>query len=505
MSVAFNSPLTSANTNSKLMSRTQNTDTVGTVDVLNATESTAITNGALHTTGGLGVEKNAHINHLYVDGLTGDKVPYINALKKVVESAVTPTELGYVSGVTSSIQAQINLKADDNVVVKIFGNQVIAGDKTFTGLTTTDDLVVDGDLTVNGTTTTVNSATLDVTDTNITVNNTGNDATAEGAGLTVERTGTYGSLVYENALASKFKAGALGAESEIITSAFAQSLSGDKTFSGKAKFNGELNMGELVDSSSTGSNAIVPSTSPAIRLTNASLVSIANFDDVSNGKFLVVTNSTGSTITIVNNGGGTAIKRILTGTGADLSLKDNASLVLSYNSNETRWMVVGGSGGGSVSFQETPAGAVNGVNVTYGPLTYLPTNDDSVMVFVDGLALKNTEFSVSGSTITLSVAPVVGQSVYAYYSTEGSSSLPVFGGIFKVEFRTLSAGEITAKQLTLGFTPSSPSEVMLDLIGGGAQFYGDDYTVSGSVLSWSSLSLDGLLTAGDKIRISYVN
>ena len=179
MSVAFNSPLTSANTNSKLMSRTQNTDTVGTVDVLNATESTATTNGALHTTGGLGVEKNAHVNHLYVDGLTGDKVPYIDALKKVVESAVTPTELGYVSGVTSGIQAQINLKADDNVVVKIFGNQVIAGDKTFTGLTTTDDLVVDGDLTVNGTTTTVNSATLDVTDTNITVNNSGNDATAD--------------------------------------------------------------------------------------------------------------------------------------------------------------------------------------------------------------------------------------------------------------------------------------------------------------------------------------
>lgn len=89
-------------------------------------------------------------------------------------------------------------------------NQTIAGEKTFS-----DDAVFNGDLTVNGTTTTVNSATLDVTDKNITVNNGGSDATSEGAGITVERTGTDGSLVYEDALDNKFKLGALGSEEEI--------------------------------------------------------------------------------------------------------------------------------------------------------------------------------------------------------------------------------------------------------------------------------------------------
>lgn len=37
-------------------------------------------------------------------------VPYFNSSKELVSSAVTPTELGYVSGVTSAIQTQLNTK-----------------------------------------------------------------------------------------------------------------------------------------------------------------------------------------------------------------------------------------------------------------------------------------------------------------------------------------------------------------------------------------------------------
>lgn len=91
-------------------------------------------------------------------------------------------------------------------------------------LTGVNDLTLDGDLTVNGTTTTVNTATLDVTDQNITVNDTGNDASAEGAGLTVERTGTDGSLVYEDALTSKWKLGSVGSEVEVTTISGSQTL-----------------------------------------------------------------------------------------------------------------------------------------------------------------------------------------------------------------------------------------------------------------------------------------
>lgn len=46
-----------------------------------------------------------------ISNLTASTVPYSDASKNLVSSTVTPTELGYVSGVTSAIQTQLNTKA----------------------------------------------------------------------------------------------------------------------------------------------------------------------------------------------------------------------------------------------------------------------------------------------------------------------------------------------------------------------------------------------------------
>lgn len=43
-----------------------------------------------------------------LSALTASTVPYLDASKVLTSSAVTPTELGYLSGVTSAIQTQIN-------------------------------------------------------------------------------------------------------------------------------------------------------------------------------------------------------------------------------------------------------------------------------------------------------------------------------------------------------------------------------------------------------------
>lgn len=258
------------------------------------------------------------------------------------------------------------------------------------------------------------------------------------------------------------------------------------------------------DSSSTGTSANVPAPSTfALSLSNASLASIGKITSPLANQLIILINKTGSSFDILNQD--TNSEHILTGTGNDLPVEDDASVWLTYDSAASRWRVIGGSGGGSgTAFQEIPAGTVNGVNTSFGPLTYLPTNDESVMVFVDGIALLDSEFSVTGANISLSVAPALGQSIYAYYLTGGSSALPTFTGIWKTEYRTISGGEATAKQLTLTGTPASVTEVLLDVIGGGAQFYGDDFTVSGTTLSWSGLGLDGVLSSGDRVRIGYV-
>lgn len=99
-------------------------------------------------------------------------------------------------------------------------NMTIAGNKTFSGNT-----VFSGDVTVNGTTTTINSTTQDVVDPNITVNKGGTNLTSEGAGITVDRAGTKGSIIYKNASATKFAIGNLASEVNIVDESTAQTLS----------------------------------------------------------------------------------------------------------------------------------------------------------------------------------------------------------------------------------------------------------------------------------------
>jgi len=47
--------------------------------------------------------------------LTASTVPFLNASKVLTSSAVTPTELGFLSGVTSAVQTQINAKATGTI------------------------------------------------------------------------------------------------------------------------------------------------------------------------------------------------------------------------------------------------------------------------------------------------------------------------------------------------------------------------------------------------------
>ncbi len=102
------------------------------------------------------------------------------------------------------------------------GGSVGANTLTLGGGTST--VKIAGNLQVDGTTTTVNSTILDVADANITVSKGGNDAASEGAGITIDRTGTKGSLIYKDASATKFAIGALGSEVDVVGISSTQTL-----------------------------------------------------------------------------------------------------------------------------------------------------------------------------------------------------------------------------------------------------------------------------------------
>jgi hypothetical protein len=94
-------------------------------------------------------------------------------------------------------------------------------------------VTIAGDFEVQGTTTTINTTNLEVEDKNITVNFGGTDASATGAGLTVEGTGglDLAAIQYDATLGSKWKVGASGSEDEVVTRTLAQTLT-NKTING---------------------------------------------------------------------------------------------------------------------------------------------------------------------------------------------------------------------------------------------------------------------------------
>ena len=88
---------------------------------------------------------------------------------------VSDTEIGYLNGVTSAIQTQMDAKAP-------LAGPALTGDATAVNLT------ISGNLTVNGTTTNINSTNLVVEDKNIVLADvtTPTDTTADGGGITLK-------------------------------------------------------------------------------------------------------------------------------------------------------------------------------------------------------------------------------------------------------------------------------------------------------------------------------
>lgn len=73
-----------------------------------------------------------------------------------------------------------------------------------------------------------------------------------------------------------------------------------------------------------------------------------------------------------------------------------------------------------------------------------------------------------------------------------------------VQYFTLTSGQISSSSVTLTYSPSPANQTALDIISNGPQYYSDDFTVSGNVLSWSGKPIDGLLAIGDRIRVQYI-
>ena len=141
-----------------------------------------------------------------IDSTAGATSFFATSTSPVAFAGATTLTIGYGSTASSTTNISTGAVGSGNTKTINIGTGSAAGSTTNINLgdadggtvTVNKDLVVSGNLTVNGTTTTINSTTLDIDDLNITVaSGAANAAAANGAGLTVD--GASATLLYISA------------------------------------------------------------------------------------------------------------------------------------------------------------------------------------------------------------------------------------------------------------------------------------------------------------------
>lgn len=150
-----------------------------------------------------------------------------------------------------------------------------------------------------------------------------------------------------------------------VVSTSAQSFAGLKTLKAGSIDEVLKRFKQQVDAGTTGAAATVALSQVYTAFTNGSLSSIAMISSPTDAQIFIWTNKTGVPVQILNDSGATAANRILTGTGLDLTFDVDATVWGIYNTNDTRWQIIGGSGGGggsSLPINYLPKGTAEGAN-----------------------------------------------------------------------------------------------------------------------------------------------
>lgn len=129
----------------------------------------------------------------------------------------------------------------------------------------------------------------------------------------------------------------------------ASSLSGAHSFTGNIVFTAGLATAAVADSSTGNVAALDAASKSLIRMTGAAPV-IQGIAAPLTASLLLLMNVTGADFLIKNNdAAATAADRVLTGTGSDFRLKNDALALLQYDNSAQRWRLLGGGGGGSAT------------------------------------------------------------------------------------------------------------------------------------------------------------
>ena len=140
-------------------------------------------------------------------------------------------------------------------------------------------------------------------------------------------------------------------------------------------------------------------------------------------------------------------------------------------------------------FSSSMVDTISGAVVAQIPTDYI-SDEEMTTISGDLVAQIPTDFYTTGEVDSISGAL--------------NAKISAVGGADKVEYITISAEDITNKFTDLAEEPIVAGDTLVDVIGGGPQQYGVDFTVvSGVDLNWDGLGLDGIIEENDKIRVTY--
>lgn len=131
-----------------------------------------------------------------------------------------------------------------------------------------------------------------------------------------------------------------------LISAITQTLGGLKIIKDGAEVQTAFRMSQANDTTSTGS-MVIPAANIVNVLKNSGLTEITGLNSVLNTSYKIVINSTGNDVSVVDSN--TGASSIRTGTNANVTLKNNAAFIFVYDTDKSRWQLVGGTGSGSGS------------------------------------------------------------------------------------------------------------------------------------------------------------
>jgi hypothetical protein len=253
-----------------------------------------------------------------LSGASNTQVPSALAAKSYTDAAIVAAATGNVIGPAS---------ATDNAIARFD--------------TTTGKLIQNSVVTVSDTGVVV-GASIDA-DTN-TITNIENADIKAGAAIARNKlaSGTNNAVVFNDG------SGVMSNAADLTVTTNALTLANTK----------HLELQAATDSTTTGTAATLTAfNASAIRLTNSSLVSLANIPSGNDGQELVLFNRTGASIAIADDSAslGTAARRIYTGTGTTITFANNSALILQYDNTSVRWQIIGGTGSGTGGAELPPS------------------------------------------------------------------------------------------------------------------------------------------------------